>query len=73
MENQLVPAEDKRPSAYRDAIPGSRPAHVTRSMRMFQNHGSPSRVLDVEYEVIEKPKGFDVVRPITDVLVKPNE
>jgi hypothetical protein len=42
-------------------------------MRMFQNHGSPSKVLDVEYEVIEKPKGFDVVKPITDILVKPNE
>jgi len=69
MENQLVPAVDKRPSAYRDAIPGSRPAHVTRSMRMFQNHGSPSKVLDVEYEVIAKPSGFNVVKPSTNVLI----
>jgi hypothetical protein len=69
MENQLVPAVDKRPSAYRDAIPGSRPAHVTRSMRMFQNHGSPSKTLSAQYNVLTKPTGFDIVEPSQNVLI----
>lgn len=61
---------DKRPSAYRDAIPGSRPAHVTAAMRMFQKHGSPSKYLDVQFEVIQQPKGFDVVKPSENVLIE---
>lgn len=60
---------DKRPSAFRDGIPGSRPAHMTRAMRTFQRHGSPSKYLDVEYEVLAKPSGFDVVKPSENVLI----
>ena len=64
--------EDKRPSAFRDAIPGSRPSHVTRAMRMFQVHGSPSKHLDVQYDVITKPDGYDVVKPSGNVLIDAN-
>ena len=69
MESQLVSPEDKRPSAYRDGVPGSRPAHMTQSMRMFQNHGSPSKVLGVQYDVLTKPTGFDIVKPSRDLLI----
>ena len=69
MENQLVLPEDKRPSAYRDGVPGSRPTHMTQSIRMFQNHGSPSKTLSAQYNVLTKPTGFDIVEPSHNVLI----
>jgi len=65
MENQL----DQRPSANRDAIPGSRPAHVTRAMRMYQKHGSPRKHLDVEFSVVEKAEAKLPTAPSGDVLI----
>lgn len=68
MENQLA-NEDKRPSAYRDAIPGARPAQMTKAMRMYQKHGSPRKHLDVEFSVIEKAEAELPKAPSGDVLI----
>jgi len=68
MENQLD-QDDKRPSANRDAIPGSKPAHMTRAMRLYQNHGSPRKYLDVEFSVVEKAEAKLPIAPSGDVLI----